>query len=60
VFEVSGRKVYVWIDAGRWKVSVDGAVVDRWFSTQVDAWEAGVAEADRLQRGQAPGGAGTV
>jgi hypothetical protein len=50
VFEAGGCKLAVWIDTGRWKVSVDGVLVDRWFSTQVDAWEAGVAEADRLQR----------
>lgn len=54
IFEASGRKLAVWTDAGRWKVSVDGVLVDRWFSTQVEAWQAGVAEADRLERSQAP------
>jgi hypothetical protein len=35
---------------GRWAVSVDGRPLDGQFPAQVDAWEAGVREADRLDR----------
>jgi hypothetical protein len=34
----------------RWKVSVDDVELERWFATKVEAWEAGVREADRLDR----------
>jgi hypothetical protein len=35
---------------GRWTSSVDGGPSSNTFDTQVDAWEAGVREADRLDR----------
>ncbi len=40
---------------GRWTSTVDGGQPSSTFDTQVDAWEAGVREADRLDR--AAGGA---
>ncbi len=33
---------------GRWSVTVDDRALPNWFMTQVEAWEAGVREADRL------------
>jgi hypothetical protein len=38
------------LSEGRWNVSVDGRLLEGQFGTQVDAWEAGVREADRLDR----------
>jgi len=35
---------------GRWTVEVDEAAVAGSYRTQADAWEAGVREADRLDR----------
>jgi hypothetical protein len=35
---------------GRWSVTVDEALLPTWFMTQAEAWEAGVREADRLDR----------
>jgi hypothetical protein len=34
----------------RWSVSVDGAALPSTFESQVEAWEAGVREADRKDR----------
>jgi len=39
---------------GRWSATVDGGAPTASFSTQAEAWEAGVREADRLDRA-APG-----
>jgi hypothetical protein len=35
---------------GRWSVAVDEAASHSSFSTRAEAWEAGVREADRLDR----------
>jgi hypothetical protein len=35
---------------GRWSVAVDDAALSGSFRTQADAWEAGVREADRLDK----------
>jgi len=34
----------------RWSVTVDGAALPNTFETQVEAWEAGVREADRKDK----------
>jgi len=52
VFEAGSHKVGVvmgndWI----WSCTVDGRPLGGRFMTQVEAWEAGVREADRLDRG---------
>lgn len=39
---------------GRWSVAVDEAALSGTFRTQAEAWEAGVREADRLDK-LAPG-----
>lgn len=59
VFEAGGHAIRIWTDGERWRVSVDGARIDRWFSTQVDAWQAGVAEADRRGPGSSLRATGT-
>jgi hypothetical protein len=38
-----------------WSCAVDGAALGGRFSKQVEAWEAGVREADRLDRAQGGG-----
>lgn len=35
---------------GRWSVRVDDVAFERWYTNQAGAWEAGVREADRLDR----------
>jgi hypothetical protein len=42
--------VTIWDEGGRWTVAVDGRRLASWFTTQVDAWTAGVTEADGLDR----------
>lgn len=36
------------VQEGRWTVAVDGPKLDASFTTQADAWEAGVREAHRI------------
>jgi hypothetical protein len=46
-----GKHAVVVIPRDRnWSVSVDGAATPTTFGTQAEAWEAGVREADRLDR----------
>ncbi len=54
-FHVSGHVVRVSrVADGRWSFGVDGAALSGCFRTQADAWEAGVREADRLDRPTPP------
>jgi hypothetical protein len=39
---------------GCWTVAVDGRLLDASFACQADAWEAGVREADRIDRAPRP------
>jgi len=39
---------------GVWAASVDGRDLDHTFATEAEAWEAGVREADRLDRTNGP------
>jgi hypothetical protein len=50
VFRVGRHEVTVWDEAGRWTVAVNGRRLASWFTTQVDAWTAGVTAADGLDR----------
>ena len=51
LFHVGGHVLRISkIVEGRWVVSVDDQEIAGGFSTQADAWEAGVREADRLDR----------
>ncbi len=52
-FLAGSHELRIGLEGQRWTVAVDGVRLERWFSTQAEAWVAGVAEADRL--GQAPG-----
>ncbi len=36
--------------AWRWSLAVDGRKLERTYESEVEAWEAGVREADRLDR----------
>ena len=50
-FQVGPHTLKVWmLHEGRWTVSVDEGALARSFDTQVEAWEAGVQEADRRDR----------
>ena len=50
-FEVGTHVLIVGRHDRRWTVMVDGAPTNMTFQTEADAWEAGVHEADRLDRG---------
>jgi hypothetical protein len=54
---VGSHEVTIWEEAGRWTAAVNGRRLAPWFTTQVDAWTAGVTEADRLDRDGRAGGA---
>jgi hypothetical protein len=48
-FEVGHHVVTVIrIQEGRWKVELDSAALAGTYRSQVEAWEAGVSEADRV------------
>ncbi len=49
-FQVGKHVVEVSRNEERWAVSVNAVALPTWFMTQVEAWEAGVREADRLDR----------
>ena len=51
VYQVGKHEVGLAASAeGRWTVAVDGVPLPVWFTTMVDAWTAGVIQADRLDR----------
>jgi hypothetical protein len=51
VFQAGNHTVSVSVGTGwRWSVTVDGGPLPGSHETQVAAWEAGVREADRLDR----------
>jgi hypothetical protein len=53
VFRVGAHALRISHQAeGRWTVSVDDGPASRFYSTQVDAWEAGVRLADEQDRRQ--------
>lgn len=49
-FQVGKHVVQVSRADNRWSVSVDDKPLTTWHMTEVEAWEAGVREADRLDR----------
>ncbi len=55
-YRVGSHLVQVSKMEGRWAVAVDEVALSNWFMTQAEAWEAGVREADRLDRLGAGGG----
>jgi hypothetical protein len=51
VFEAGAHKIGVGLEGDwAWSCKVDGVPLERRFQSQVEAWEAGVREADRLDR----------
>ncbi len=50
IFEVGKHLVRVSGANGRWTVALDERVLDTWYMTRAEAWEAGVREADALDR----------
>jgi hypothetical protein len=50
VYEVGRHLVGVALSHGSWAASVDGRALPRRFESRAEAWSAGVAEADRLDR----------
>jgi hypothetical protein len=49
-FEVGRHRVVLCRSSKRWTVAVDGMALEATFSSQVEGWEAGVREADALDR----------
>jgi hypothetical protein len=39
---------------GRWTVTVDSVAFETWYTSEAEAWEAGVREADRLDHPSRP------
>ena len=48
VYQVGVHTLEVTAGRGRWVATVDGVIIDRWYTSLADAWTAGVAEALRL------------
>lgn len=49
-FQVGAHLVLLSCCGGRWTVTVDTVPAEKWHMSQAAAWEAGVREADRLDR----------
>jgi hypothetical protein len=49
-FSVGTHLVRLSCSGGRWSVLVDSAPFARWYTTEAEAWEAAVREADRIDR----------
>jgi len=49
-FQVGAHLVGLSPSEGRWTVTVDGAPLEAWHESAAAAWEAGVREADRIDR----------
>jgi hypothetical protein len=50
VFQIGRHVLQVVGCDGRWVVAVDGVLLGAWHASEAQAWAAGVAEADRLER----------
>jgi hypothetical protein len=50
VYRVGRRVLHVIGNDGRWRATVDGAIVDGTYKTKTGAWAAGAGEAVRLDR----------
>ena len=53
VYQVGVHTLEVTAGRGRWVATVDGVIIDRWFTSLADAWTAGVTEAIGLDKGAA-------
>jgi hypothetical protein len=54
MFQIGRHVLQVFGEGRRWVVAVDGVLLRGWHSSTSDAWSAGVAEVDRLQRSSLP------
>ena len=53
-YEIGAHLLEVTAERSRWTAAVDGVRLERWFLSSAEAWTAGVAEALRLDGGEAP------
>ena len=58
IYQVGSHVLKITGIDGRWVVTVDGMLVDGWFTARSAAWTAGVIEADRLDRSSLRGDVG--
>ncbi len=49
-FQVGKHSVSLSQAKGRWTAALDGRSLAKWYLTDAEAWEAGVREADRIDR----------
>jgi hypothetical protein len=54
MFQIGRHVLQVFGEGRRWVVAVDGVLLRGWHASTSDAWSAGVAEVDRLQRSAPP------
>jgi len=54
MFQIGRHVLQVFGEGRRWVVAVDGVLLRGWHSSTSDAWSAGVAEVDRVQRSATP------
>jgi hypothetical protein len=50
IFQVGMHVLQVIGSDSRWVVAVDGVLHEGWLASEAQAWAAGVAEADRIER----------
>jgi hypothetical protein len=60
IFQIGPHVFNVFESGGRWRVSVNGSLVDDSFFSRSDAWAAGLAEAHRLERSRSETVSGTT
>jgi hypothetical protein len=48
-YEVGAHVLELFGNSSRWRATIDGVSLDRWFMTSADAWTAGVTEALRME-----------
>ena len=53
VYQVGAHTLEVTGGPNRWVATVDGVIIERWFTSLADAWTAGVTEAIGLDKGAA-------
>ncbi len=51
-YDVGARVLELSGNNSRWRATVDGISLDRWFMSLADAWTAGVTEALRMEEGK--------
>jgi uncharacterized protein YndB with AHSA1/START domain len=48
-YEIGTHVLELSATSSRWRATVDGTSLDRWFMSSADAWTAGVTEALRME-----------